>query len=63
MTANELLLAALEKRAIVSVSQRIHPIVWARKPIPAAFVIGMPFRLVAEVLPFLEVYEKKESGK
>ena len=52
MTAGELMYASLKRRAVVGFLPN-------GKPLPAAFIIGMPFRLVALKLRGLKLYEKE----
>ncbi len=57
MTADELIDAANSRRSVTGFHWHTD------KPMPAAFLIGMPFRLVMRALPRLKVYVKPHKWR
>lgn len=56
MTANQLLRACNDRKAIVG----FHTF---RSRIPAAFIVSMPFRIVMNRLPVMRIYKSKQKKK
>jgi hypothetical protein len=60
MTANKLMVAVMDKKCVTGF-HTASLFVGKPHPMPAAFLVGMPFRLVMNVLPRLKIYKPKRK--
>jgi len=57
MTPQQLMTAALDRRSVVGFHWNIEN---SERPMPAAFLIGMPFSVVMRRIGDMKLYEKRK---